>query len=289
MTQILPSDSPDQPAGNAVQLALKDELRALEFNLQKGAQWLLHDVGDRLLQRIPTQEGSVPARGLRKLQTLVDSSAQAALSTLRSARQAAASTVLDDAAYRQFTFTLAPLADLLPPPYDSSASRPFTSAVYWLTRHALELDPDTAGKQIAREQAIDEAYWRLTREHEDLIARVRSNPIEADTRDHSLLCAALLLTLLTVHPLRDANLPPWAERATPPADQRGMLRLLLAVVVTMALAGSAGPTEAKSLAELLELSRLMVNARFGAFEAALAHPAAQRALADELAFLMRHA
>ncbi|MES2979526.1 MAG: hypothetical protein V4731_13965 [Pseudomonadota bacterium] len=289
MTQLLPSDRPDQPVGNAVQLALKDELRTLEFNLQKGAQWLLHDVGDSLVQRVAPKSNSVPARGLRKLQTLVDSTAQAALSTLHSARDAAASTVLDDAAYRQLEFKLEPLSALLALPSGSAASRPFTSAVYWLTRHAIELDPVSAGKQIAREQAIDEVYWRLTREEEDLIARVRAIPKgAADARDHTLLLAGLLLALLAVHPLRDANLPPWAERATPPADTTGMLRILLTVVVTIGLAAKADAAQT-ALSERLQLSRQMVNARLSAFETALAHPAPQRALADELAFLLRHA
>jgi hypothetical protein len=287
MTQLQPNDRPDQPVGTAVQLAIKDELRTLEFNLQKGAHWLLHDVGESVVQRIAPNTTSIPARGLRKLQTLADSTAQVTLSTLHSVRQAAASAVLDDAAYRYLKFKLEPLEALLAQPSGSDASRPFTSAVYWLTRHAIELDAAIIIKQIVREQAIDEVYWLLTCDEEDLIARLKANPkASADSREHSTLCASLLLALLAVHPLRDANLPPWAERSPSSVDTSGILRILLTVVLTLALARSGAASTL--LAERLNLSHQIINSRFGAFETALAHSAPQRALADEFAFLLRH-
>jgi hypothetical protein len=75
---ILPTARTAQPTRTAVQLALKDELRTFGFNLQRGAHWLLQDVGSSLVKQVePRNEAGT----LRKLHHLLDSTAQATFST----------------------------------------------------------------------------------------------------------------------------------------------------------------------------------------------------------------
>lgn len=291
MMQLLPTDSPDQPVGTAVQPPLEDELRTREFPLQKSAQWLLHDVGDGLIQRIAPDHATIPGRGLRKLQRLGATMAQVALSSLQSPRQIAAPTVLDDAAYRQLDFPLAPVAQLPVPPSADTPSRTFTNTVYWLTRHAVEQDPATAGQQIVREQAINEVYWRLTREEQDLIARTHANASRnknADARDHRLLCAALVLALLCAQPLRDAKLPPWGERPTPPHRRKRHA----AGAAHRCGDDAAGARPGRSFCQPGPApSLLTANGQHppGALQAALSQAAPQPALTDELSVLLRYA
>jgi len=281
---ILPTAGPGrtaQPARTAMQLALKDELRTFGFNLQRGAHWLLQDVGGSLVKQVePRNEAGT----LHKLHHLIDSTAQATFSTLQVAQQAAAVAVLPDAAYRTLHFELRPLADYFAQGEPKNPSQPFTDAFYWLLRHALAGKPGSA--LIARQQAIDEAFWQVLEQHADLIARARE--AHATPRDHAALCAAVLQALVAARPVRDASLPPWAgQPAHPLPDAAAALPELLAVAVTVGLA-KKGDNPTPDIGERLRLAEQLVTARLPLLEAALQQPDRQL-LTAELAFLFRHA
>lgn len=285
---ILPtarSDRParsTQPARTAVQLALKDELRTFGFNLQRGAHWLLQDLGGSLVKQVePRNEAGT----LHKLHHLIDSTAQATFSTLQVAQQAAAVAVLPDAAYRTLHFELLPLADyFLLHAEAKNPSQLFTDTFYWLLRHALAGKADSA--LIARQQAIDEAFWQVLEQHAGLIARAQQ--AGAVPRDHAALCAAVLRALVAARPVRDASLPPWAgQPSQQQAEAPAALPELLAVVVAIGLAKS-GDNPSPDVGERLRLAGQLVTARLPLLEAAL-QQADDQLLTAELAFLFRHA
>ena len=281
---ILPTARPArtvQPTRTAVQLALKDELRTFGFNLQRGAHWLLQDVGSSLVKQAePRNEAGT----LHKLHHLIDSTAQATFSTLQVAQQAAAVAVLPDAAYRTLHFELQPMADYFLRENDpKNPSQHFTNAFYWLLRHAL------AGKAgsalIARQQAIDEAFWQVLEQHAGLVARAQE--AKASPRDHAALCAAVLRALVAARPVRDASLPPWAGQPAQQAEAPAALPELLTVVVAVGLAKN-GDNPTPDVGERLRLAGQLVTARLPLLEAALQQPDDQH-LTAELAFLFRHA
>lgn len=280
---ILPTARNVQPARTAVQLALKDELRTFGFNLQRGAHWLLQDLGGSLVKQVePRNEDGT----LHKLHHLIDSTAQATFSTLQVAQQAAAAAVLPDAAYRTLHFELQPLGDyFLLQAEAKNPSQLFTNTFYWLLRHAL------AGKAgsalIARQQAIDEAFWQVLEQHAGLIARAQQ--AGAVPRDHAALCAAVLRALVAARPVRDASLPPWAGQPSQQqqADAPAALPELLAVIVAVGLAKS-GDNPTPDIGERLRLAGQLVTARLPLLEAAL-QQADDQLLTAELAFLFRHA
>ena len=288
MPNALPPTRTTQPTRTAVQLALKDELRTLGANLQHGAQWLLHDVSGSIVKRVDPQNAATDSK-LLKLQHLIDSTAQVTLSTLQAAKHAAAITVLPDAAFRTMSFQLQPLAAYFNAGGSAHPSRAFTDVFYWLIRHAIDLDEGAGGKLIARQQAVDETYWALTRDHGDLIDRVAAPaPGASHARDHALLCAALLQTLVQAHPVRDAHLPPWAERNPATAASPGLHRMLMTVVVAAGMVRERDQASV-DVAQRLQLARQIVLARLPFLETAIKQPSARQALADELAFIFRHA
>lgn len=274
---ILPTARTAQPTRTAVQLALKDELRTFGFNLRRGAHWLLQDVGSSLVKQVePRNEAGT----LRKLHHLIDSTAQATFSTLQVAQQAAAVAVLPDAAFRTMHFELQPLADYFAPGEAKNPSQLFTNTFYWLLRHALTGKAGTA--LIARQQAIDEAFWQVQEQHAGLIALAREP--RASLRDHAALCAAVLRALAAAQPVRDASLPPWAGQQP---DAPAALPELLAVVVAIGLA-KRGDNPTPDIGERLRLAGQLVTARLPLLEAAVNHADNQQ-LTAELAFLFRHA
>jgi len=275
MTHLLSSDHTAQPASTAIPLALKDELRTFGFNLQRGAHWLLHDFGDNLVRQVePRNEDGK----LHKLHHLIDSTAQATFSTL----QAAAIAVLPDAAYRTLHFELQPLADYFLRCDPKNPSQLFTNVFYWLIRHVLGARTGTT--LIAREQAVDEAFWRVREQYADLLARTQEP--DASPGDHAALCAAVLQALIATRTVRDASLPPWADQQPQPADGMAALPELLAVVVAIGLAPK-GDTASPDIGEHLRLADQLVTARLPLLEAALKQPDNRR-LSAELAFLFRH-
>jgi hypothetical protein len=277
---ILPTARTAQPTRTAVQLALKDELRTFGFNLQRGAHWLLQDVGSSLVKQVePRNEAGT----LRKLHHLLDSTAQATFSTLQVAQQAAAVAVLPDAAYRTMHFELQPLADYFAPGEPKNPSQLFTNTFYWLLRHALAGKAGTA--LIARQQAIDEAFWQVQEQHAGLIARAQEP--RASLRDHAALCAVVLRALVDAQPVRDASLPPWAGQASQQPDAPAALPELLAVVVAVGLA-KRGDNPTPDIGERLRLAGQLVTARLPLLEAAV-HQTDDPQLTSELAFLFRHA
>ncbi|WP_411881746.1 hypothetical protein [Polaromonas sp. YR568] len=281
---ILPTHRPGrtlQPARTAMQLALKDELRTFGFNLQRGAHWLLQDLGGSFVKQVePRNEDGT----LHKLHHLIDSTAHATFSTLQVAQQAAAVAVLPDAAYRTLHFELQPLGDYFLLQADAkNPSQLFTNAFYWLLRHALSGKAD--GALIARQQAIDEAFWQVLEQHADLIARAQQ--AGAVPRDHAALCAAVLRALLAAQPVRDASLPPWAGQPAQQTDAPAALPELLSVVVAVGLAKS-GDNPTPDIGERLRLAGQLVTARLPLLEAAL-QQADDQLLTAELAFLFRHA
>ncbi|WP_411884101.1 hypothetical protein [Polaromonas sp. YR568] len=278
-----PTDRPGrslQPARTAVQLALKDELRTFGFNLQRGAHWLLQDLGGSLVKQVePRNEDGT----LHKLHHLIDSTAQATFSTLQVAQQAAAVAVLPDSAYRTLHFELQPLAAYFAQGEAKNPSQLFTDAFYWLLRHALAGKAGTA--LIARQQAIDEAFWQVLEQHAGLIARAQETG--ASPRDHAALCAAVLRALLAARPVRDASLPPWAGQPAQQPDTPAALSELFSVIVAIGLAKS-GDNPSPDVGERLRLAGQLVTARLPLLEAALQQPDDQQ-LTAELAFLFRHA
>jgi hypothetical protein len=280
MTHPSPSARSTQPARTAMQLALKDELRTFGFNLQRGAHWLLQDLGSSLVKQVePRNEDGK----LHKLHHLIDSTAQATFSTLQVAQRAAAVAVLPDAAYRTLHFELQPLADYFLPSEPKNPSQLFTNAFYWLVRHVLAGKAGTA--LIARQQAIDEAFWQVLEQHAGLIARAQET--NASPRDHAALCAAVLRALVAARPVRDASLPPWAGQPAQQPEDSAALPELLAAVVAVGLA-KRGDNASPDIGERLRLAGQLVTARLPLLEAALQQPDDQL-LTAELAFLFRHA
>jgi hypothetical protein len=280
MTHPSPSTRTAQPTRTAVQLALKDELRTFGFNLQRGAHWLLQDVGSSLVKQVEPRNADGT---LHKLHHLIDSTAQAAFSRLQVAQQAAAVAVLPDAAYRTLHFELGPLAGYFAQSEPKNPSQLFTDTFYWLLRHALAGKAGTA--LIARQQAIDEAFWQVLEQHAGLIDRAQE--AGASLRDHAALCAAVLRALVAAQPVRDASLPPWAGQAGQQPDTPAALPELLAVVVAVGLA-KRGDNPTPDIGERLRLAGQLVTARLSLLEAALQQPDDQL-LTAELAFLFRHA
>ena len=193
--------------------------------------------------------------------------------------------MLPDAAYRTLHFELQPMADYFLQQSDPKhPSQHFTNAFYWLLRNAL------AGKAgsalIARQQAIDEAFWQVLEQHAGLVARAQE--AKASPRDHAALCAAVLRALAAARPVRDASLPPWAgQPSQQQTDAPAALPELLAVMVAIGLAKS-GDNPSPDVGERLRLAGQLVTARLPLLEAALQQPDDQH-LTAELAFLFRHA
>lgn len=280
MTPLLPSTRTAQPARTAMQLALKDELRTLGFNLQRGASWLLHDVGDSLVRQVePRNQGGT----LHKLHHLIDSTAQATFSTLGAARHVAAAAVLQDTPYRTLHFRLQAMAAYFGAADTKNPSQAFTDALYWLIRHGLE--GHEGAPLIVRQQAVDEAYWLVLEQHPDLALRAQLTG--ANPRDHAALCAAVLRALVITAPVRDAVLPPWADQPPGHAATSPALPALIAAVVTAGLA-KPGDNASPDIADSLRLAGQLVTARLPLLQAALAEPG-DEALIRELAFLFRHA
>ena len=301
MTQLLPPEPTTQPTRTAVRLALKDELRSLRFNLQHGAQWLLQDVGAGIAKRVDLPAAAESFAPLGKLQHLIDGATQQALSGLQLAQDAAASTVLADAPYRTLQFKLQPPITYFNADEVRRPSRLFADVFYWLIRHVLDgkasagtADAATSpATLIARQQAVDEAYWAIVDRHEALLARLRSEIAASASGtlhndDNALLCAAIFQALLAAQPVRDPSLPPWAGRALPDADAHAIRTCLLTVVVAAGLAQDAhgAPRDA---ADALRLAGQLVAARMPYLDVALNKPKAGEAVAAEMAFIFRHA
>ena len=302
MTQLQPPEHPTQPTRTAVRLALKDELRSLRFNLQHGAQWLLNDVGAGLAKRVDLPAAAENFAPLGKLQQLIDTTAQHALSGLQSAQDAAASTVLADAPYRTMQFQLQPLTGYFAADDSRRPSRLFADVFYWLIRHVLDgkASTDTAAAQtatpaplIARQQAVDEAYWAVLDQHGALLARLRSEVAASASGllrpdDNALLAAAIFEALLAAQPVRDPGLPPWSDRARPQAHTPAVTGCLLTAVVAAGLARDNSGLP-RDVPEALRLAAQMVSARMPYFEVAMNKPKAGEAIAAEMAFIFRHA
>jgi hypothetical protein len=191
--------------------------------------------------------------------------------------------VLPDAAYRTMHFELQPLAGYFAPGEPKNPSQLFTNTFYWLLRHALAGKAGTA--LIARQQAIDEAFWQVQEQHAGLIARAQEP--RASLRDHAALCAVVLRALVDAQPVRDASLPPWAGQASQQPDAPAALPELLAVVVAVGLA-KRGDNPTPDIGERLRLAGQLVTARLPLLEAAV-HQTDDPQLTAELAFLFRHA
>ncbi|RYX93539.1 MAG: hypothetical protein EOO28_18235 [Comamonadaceae bacterium] len=308
MTQLLPPGppaKPEQPTRTAVRLALKDELRSLRFNLQHGAQWLLQDVGAGIAKRVDLPAAAENFAPLGKLQHLIDGAAQHALSGLQSAQDAAASTVLADAPYRTLQFRLQPPIAYFNADDARHPSRLFADVFYWLIRHVLDgrASPETTAAAteavsapvtlIARQQAVDEAYWAVVARQEALLARLRAEVAASASGtlhndDNALLCAAIFQALLAAQPVRDPSLPPWAGRALLDTDALAIRTCLLTVVIAAGLAQDAhgAPRDA---ADALRLAGQLVAARMPYLDVALNKPKAGEAVAAEMAFIFRHA
>ena len=298
MTQLMPSDRSTQPKRTAVRLAVQDELRSLSFNLQHGAEWLINDVGAGLAKRGVLPEPTGPLAPLGKLQQMIGSTAQQALSSLQSAQHAAASTVLDAAPYRALDFQLQPLLAYFSHTDTRHPSRQFTDVFYWLIRHLLDgritANAAPAGTALtARQCAVDEAYWLVVANHDALLSRLHaevslsaSGMLRPD--DNALLCAAVFQELLAAQPVRDPSLPPWADRALPDSDAPALKTCLLTAVIAAGLAQTQ-IGEVREVADALRLAHQLVAARLPHFEVAINKPNAGTAIAAEMAFTLRHA
>ncbi len=298
MAQLVHRGTPSQPRKIAVRLALQDELRSLRFNLQHGAQWLLDDVGGGVAKRFELQPSDALSAPLGTLQRMVGTTAQQALTGLQSAQHAAASAVLADAPYRTLDFKLEPLLAYFSAKDIHHPSRLFTDVFYWLMRHVLEgkviTDAELAGTPLmARQRAVDDAYWLVTDTHQELLNRLHREAGLASSGllrpdDNAMLCAAVFQALRATQPVRDPSLPPWAERALPEVDAPAVTHCLLTAVLAAGLARTqCGETRDTSVA--LQLAHQLSAARFASFRVAMNKPDAEAAVATEIAFVLRHA
>ncbi len=157
MIQPSPPPSPRQSTLTAVELTLKDGLRALGLNLQLGAHWLVEDVAPRIAQQIDPPDKS----GTREtLHNLVDSAARGTLSTLKSVQHRAAIKAMADEPYRTLDFTLLPLAAYFSAQDRRNPSGLFAEVFYWLIRHALAIRPTAQTQRaLVQQLAVDEAFW----------------------------------------------------------------------------------------------------------------------------------
>lgn len=308
MTPLVPGAPGTQPAGTAMRLAVKDELRSLRFNLAQGAHWL-QDLGGALAGRSGMAPPAPVAAPLDTLQHLLDATAQQALTGYRLVRHsAAAPSAVHDLArpvaintFSTVSTLGAPVTvELLPPaacfadPAARLPSKRFTDMFYRLIRRVLETEAgrDAARSPlIVRQQAVDQAYWRVLERHAALVARVRGSAEQnglANPGDHAWLCGAMLQALMDMQPLRDPSLPPWADRALTGPDQRTATLCLLSAVLACGLAQDATGI-ARSAADGLRLGVQLAGARIASVEQALGKPRPAEALAAEMAFIFRHA
>ena len=289
MIQPSPSPPPQQSTLTAVELSLKDGLRALGFNLHLGARWLVDDIAPRLAQQIDPTGIS----GTREtLHSLADSAARGTLSTLESVQQRAASTALADEPYRTLDFTLQPLANYFSAQDPRNPSALFSEVFYWLLRHALAMQPSPKTKRaLVRQRAVDAAYWMVPSSRAHRAAQSDSddgaNPQAA--HEHAALCAQLLRALVAARPVRDATVLPWAPTD---ATQTRLPQFLPVLLVVALAAGSVRPGDESrpSAAAGLRLGQQIASARQTAFAHALAQGPDDgwASLKAEFAFVFRH-
>ncbi len=289
MMQASSNPSPHQSALTAVELTLKDGLRALGFNLHLGAHWLVDDVAPRLAQQIDP----VGASGTREtLHALAGSAARGTLSTLESVQHRAAIKAMADEPYRTLDFTLLPLAAYFSAQARRNPSGLFAEVFYWLMHHALVLEPaPRAQRALVQQRFVDEAFWIVQSDR----AR-RAAPIDANqgfdqqgAAEHAALCAQLLRALIATRPIRDATVLPWTPADATAAESLQWRDVLLGVVLA---AGSVTPSDVNHAraAACLRLGRHIATARQTPFAQALAQCAADGGaqLAAEFAFVFRH-
>ncbi len=288
MVPPTPPVSTHQPALTAVELGLKDGLRALEFNLRQGAHWLVDDVSPRLARQIDP----VGIKGKReKLHVLADSAAKGTLSTLETMQHRAASKAMADKPYRALDFELLPLAAYISSGDERNPSGLFAEVFYWLIRHALALGPAPGPGWLVRQLAVDEAFWQLQANHDGSVALAvpAAAPDQQREQQHARMCARLLRALIVTRPVRDASMLPWTQTGHDPADTPEMLRVLLSVVLAVGSVTPAGANTARAAA-CLHMGWKIAGARQAAFSRALSRSGNDEAaaLADEFAFVLRH-
>lgn len=285
MIQPSPPLLPQQSALTAVELTLKDGLRALGLNVQLGAHWLVEDVGPRLAQQLDP-DGITGRR--EKLHALVDSAARGTLSTLVTVQQRASAKAMADEPYRTLDFTLLPLAGYFSTPDQRNPSGLFAEVFYWLLRHALAARTDTQARHaMVHQLAVDEAFWIVQSAQ---AGRARCQVAATDlAQDHAALCAQLLRALLTTQPVRDATLLPWVPLEANTDQSKESLQVVLAAVLAVGCA-NASDGSLSSAAAGLRLGQQIATARRASFAAALAHSTHDdgAALNAEFGFVFRH-
>lgn len=289
MIQPSPSPPPHQSTLTAVELSLKDGLRALGFNLHLGARWLVDDVAPRLAQQIDP----IGISGTREtLHDLADSAARGTLSTLESVQQRAASTALADEPYRTLDFTLQPLASYFSGQDRRNPSGLFAEVFYWLLRHALAMQPNPhTDRALVRQRAVDEAYWMVQSgwAHRAAQLGADNDANQQAAHEHASLCAQLLRALVAARPVRDATVLPWAPTDPTQAESPQFLPVLLGVALAAGSVTPGGASRASAAAGLC-LGQRIANARQTAFAHALAQGPDDHwaSLIAEFAFVFRH-
>ncbi len=289
MIQPSPPPSPRQSTLTAVELTLKDGLRALGLNLQLGAHWLVEDVAPRIAQQIDPPDKS----GTREtLHNLVDSAARGTLSTLKSVQHRAAIKAMADEPYRTLDFTLLPLAAYFSAQDRRNPSGLFAEVFYWLIRHALAIRPTAQTQRaLVQQLAVDEAFWIVQSDRGQHAALTGTDPDfeQQNAQEHAALCAQLLRALVTTRPVRDATLLPWAPADETAAESKPWQQVLLSAVLA---AGSVRPTDMNHTraAACLHLGQQIATARQTSFAQALAQGANDGGakLVAEFAFVFRH-
>ncbi|MEO8544049.1 MAG: hypothetical protein ABI434_10735 [Burkholderiaceae bacterium] len=286
MTQTSHDSSSHPSALTTVELTLKDGLRTLGVNLQLGAHWLVHDVGPRVAQ----QMGPLGTSGkMEKLHVLVDSAAKGTLSKLEAAQHRAAATAMADEPYRNLDFQLLPLEHYFLAGDKRNPSGLFTEVFYWLIRHALAVKSGPDSRWIVRQLTVDAVFWQVQDHFGARLPSRAAGDADAQRREqqHAVLCAQLLLALLSHQPVQDATVPPWVHQQPMSPDTPELLTLLLGVVLA---AGSVSPTHTQTsdATSILQLGQQLALARLPGFAAALQHASPVDALATEFSFVFRH-
>ncbi len=289
MIQPSPPPSSRQSTLTAVELTLKDGLRALGLNLHLGAHWLVEDVAPRLAQQIdPTGKS-----GTREtLHGLVDSAARGTLSTLESVQHQAAIKAMADEPYRTLNFTLLPLAAYFSAQDPRNPSALFAEVFYWLIRHALMIrSGPQAERALVQQRAVDEAFWIVQADRHQHSAHIGSDQDfdQQTAQEHAALCALLLRALITTRPVRDATLFPWAPADATATDPQLWLQTLLGVVLAAGTVASSDVIHTRAAA-CLRLGQQIAKVRLGPFAHALAQQADDGGarLTAEFAFVFRH-
>jgi hypothetical protein len=250
-----------------VALAVKDGLRDLRVNLRQGAQSLASRI-EATSHRLDGVEG--PLGRLPRLGEPLAVAVRTAVQIIETADHAAVDMLSSDGDYRRLDFRLRPAAHHFRTPAEpGELQRAFTKTLYWTLRHLLQRRG--AADVVVHEQAVAQAWQE-----------VAGQPPGASDADWA---AAALLALCR------AEQPALLHRAADDAPAAAERRLSCGAAAV--LAGELARLCPDAVAETetrraLAMADEIVLGTLAEWRLCLAAPQPRQALAQQVAFTLRH-